>query len=353
MLLKIVKKIIVWGLMFFVLVVSILSFQLFRFQYIDIQLPGNEHIFLIEPGTNIKAISIKLSLNKIIEDPWLFILLAKLKGVETKVRAGEYRLRQGQTTSGLLELFTTGNSIQYSFTVIEGWSFRQMMDELESDPVIQNTLKNQSNEEIMTALGLSGQHPEGLFFPDTYLFPKGTTDRQFLKRSYRLMQNHLEKAWNDRAKNLPLKSAYEALILASIIEKETGAGYERPLIAAVFIQRLNKKMRLQTDPTVIYGMGESFDGNIRRKDLRADTPYNTYLRNGLTPTPIALPGLASIEAALHPVDSKSLYFVSKGDGTHYFSETLREHNNAVIKYQLNGRKPKKKISSHVDSNQAE
>jgi UPF0755 protein len=348
MLLKIIKKIVLWGLFFLVLVSSILAFQLFRFQYKDIQLSGDETIFLIEPGTNIKAISNKLSRQKIIEDPWLFILLAKFKGVETKVRAGEYRLNQGQSASGLLELFTTGSSIQHSFTVIEGWSFRQMMDQMEVDPVIQNTLKNQSNEEIMTALGFKGQHPEGLFYPDTYFFPKGTTDRQFLKRSYRLMQKHLTKAWDNRAENLPLKSAYEALILASIIEKETGAGHERPLIAAVFTQRLNKNMRLQTDPTVIYGMGESYDGNIRRKDLRADTPYNTYLRKGLTPTPIALPGLDSIEAAVNPVDSKALYFVSKGDGTHYFSETLREHNNAVIKYQLNGRKPKKKISSQAE-----
>lgn len=348
MLVKLIKKIMLWGFLFSVLAVSILSVQLFRFQYKDIQLPGDEHIFSIEPGTNIKAISNKLSLEKIIEDPWLFILLAKLKGVETKVRAGEYRLRQGQSTSGLLELFTTGNSIQYSFTVIEGWTFRQMMEQLQSNPVIQNTLKNQSNEEIMTALGLSGQHPEGLFYPDTYRFPKGTTDLQFLKRSYQLMQKHLQKAWDQRAKNLPLKSAYEALILASIIEKETGAGHERPLIASVFIQRLNKNMRLQTDPTIIYGMGESYDGNIRRKDLKTDTPYNTYVHKGLTPTPIALPGLAAIEAALNPADSKALYFVSKGNGTHYFSETLREHNNAVIKYQLNGRKPKKKISSHIE-----
>jgi UPF0755 protein len=348
MLLKLIKKMMLWGVLFFVLAISILSVQLFRFQYKDIQLPGDEHIFSIAPGSSIKAISNKLSLEKIIEDPWLFILLAKLKGVETKVRAGEYRLRQGQSTSGLLELFTTGNSIQYSFTVIEGWSFRQMMVQLESNPVILNTLKNQSNEEIMTALGLSGQHPEGLFYPDTYRFPKGTTDRQFLKRAYQLMQKHLQKAWDNRAKNLPLKSAYEALILASIIEKETGAGHERPLIAAVFIQRLNKNMRLQTDPTIIYGMGESFDGNIRRKDLKADTPYNTYLHKGLTPTPIALPGLHSIEAALNPADSKALYFVSKGNGTHYFSKTLKEHNNAVIKYQLNGRKPKKKISSQAE-----
>ncbi|MFT6372230.1 MAG: UPF0755 protein [Gammaproteobacteria bacterium] len=348
MLLKFIKKIILYGVILVFLAVSVLTIQLFRFQYKDIQLPGDVYVFLIEPGASIKSISVKLSLEKIIEDPWLFILLAKLKGVETKVRAGEYQLRQGQSTSGLLELFTTGNSIQYSFTVIEGWSFRQMMAQLENNRVIKNTLKNFSDEEIMIALGLDGQHPEGLFYPDTYLFPKGTSDLQFLKRSYQLMQKHLQKAWENRAKNLPLNSAYEALILASIIEKETGAGHERSLISAVFIQRLNLNMRLQTDPTVIYGMGESFDGNIRRKDLRTDTPYNTYLRKGLPPTPIALPGLDSIEAALNPADTKALYFVSKGDGTHYFSKTLKEHNNAVIKYQLKGRQPKKKMSSQVE-----
>ena len=348
MLLKLIKKTLILGILVSVLAVSVLAIQLFRFQYKDIQLPGGEHIFAIEPGTNIKAIANKLSLDKIIEDPWLFILLAKLKGVETKVRAGEYRLRPGQSTSGLLELFTTGNSIQYSFTVIEGWTFRQLMTQLENHPVIINTLKNKTNEQIMTTLGYAGQHPEGLFYPDTYQFPKGTTDILFLKRAYQLMQKNLAKAWDKRAKNLPIKTAYEALILASIIEKETGVGYERPLIASVFIQRLNKNMRLQTDPTIIYGMGDQFDGNIRRKDLKKDTPYNTYVHKGLTPTPIALPGLDAINAALNPAESKALYFVAKGDGTHQFSETLKDHNNAVIKYQLNGRKPKNKISSQVD-----
>ncbi|MFT5658797.1 MAG: UPF0755 protein [Gammaproteobacteria bacterium] len=341
MLLKFIKKVIIWGLVFSILAASILAVQLFRFQYKDIHISGEEHTFAIKPGTHIKAIANKLSLEKIIEDPWLFILLAKMKGVETKVRAGEYRLRPGQSTSGLLELFTTGNSIQYSFTVIEGWTFRDLMAQLAKHPAIKTTLKNQTNDQIMVTLGHEGEHPEGLFYPDTYQFPKGTTDVQFLQRAYQLMQTHLQKAWDDRAKDLPFKSPYEALILASIIEKETGAGFERPLIASVFIQRLNKNMRLQTDPTVIYGMGDSYDGNIRSRDLREDTPYNTYVHNGLTPTPIALPGLDSINAALHPADGKALYFVAKGDGTHQFSATLQEHNNAVIKYQLNGRKPKK------------
>jgi UPF0755 protein len=177
-----------------------------------------------------------------------------------------------------------------------------------------------------------------MFFPDTYRFPKGTRDIDFLRRAYQVMQEHLLREWDQRGSNLPLKSSYEALILASIIEKETGAAFERPLISAVFTERLRRKMRLQTDPTIIYGMGEEYDGDIRFRDLRKDTPYNTYLRAGLTPTPIALPGLEAIRAALHPAPSNALYFVSKGDGTHHFSATLHEHNAAVKRYQMNNRK---------------
>jgi UPF0755 protein len=200
------------------------------------------------------------------------------------------------------------------------------------------TLKDKTDAEIMAILGYPGQHPEGLFFPDTYRFPKGTRDVDFLRRAYQVMQKHLAREWDQRGSNLPLKSSYEALILASIIEKETGAAFERPLISAVFTERLRRKMSLQTDPTIIYGMGEEFDGDIRFRDLKKDTPYNTYLRAGLTPTPIALPGLEAIRAALHPAPSKALYFVSKGDGTHHFSATLHEHNAAVKRYQINNRK---------------
>ena len=342
MLRRLIRRAFIWGLLFSVLTASILTAQLYRFQSRSIQLAGSEHTFAINPGASIKTIADKLGREKIIEDPWLFILLARLKGLETKVRAGEYRLLRGQTISDLLKLFTTGKSIQYSFTVIEGWTFRQMVNLLEQHPALQVTMKDYTDDQIMTTLGHDGQHPEGLFYPETYRFPKGTTDVEFLQRAYRLMQTHLQTAWAGRAKNLPLKSAYEALILASIIEKETGVGYERPLIASVFIQRLNKNMRLQTDPTVIYGIGSSFDGDIRYKDLRTDTPYNTYLRKGLPPTPIALPGLHAINAALHPADGKALYFVAKGDGTHQFSTTLQEHNDAVRKYQLKGRELKEK-----------
>jgi UPF0755 protein len=335
---RFIKKLFLWGVLATFLAVAILVFQLLRFQHGDISLPQQQTIFLIKSGSNIKSIAQDLSLNKIIEDPWLFILLAKLKGVETSVRAGEYEIEPGLTADGLLKLFTEGNSIQYSFTIIEGWSFRQLLAAISEDPVIEHTLQGKTNEEIMTVLGYPEQHPEGMFFPDTYRFPKGTRDVDFLQRAYQVMQKHLTREWDQRGSNLPLKSSYEALILASIIEKETGAAFERPLISAVFIERLRRKMRLQTDPTVIYGMGEEFDGDIRFRDLKKDTPYNTYMRSGLTPTPIALPGLEAIRAALHPEPSNALYFVSKGDGTHHFSATLHEHNTAVQRYQINNRK---------------
>jgi UPF0755 protein len=335
---KFIKKLIVWSILAAILMVAILVFQLLRFQHGNIALPQQPTIFLIKSGSNIKSIAQDLSMQKIIDDPWLFILLAKVKGVETRVRAGEYEIKVEMTPEELLEKFIQGSAIQYSLTVIEGWSFRQMLAAIANDPVIEYTLGDKSDEEIMGLLGYPDQHPEGLFFPDTYRFPKGTSDVDFLRRAYQVMQKHLTREWNQRASGLPLQSSYDALILASIIEKETGAGFERPLISGVFIQRLKKNMRLQTDPTIIYGLGENFDGDIRFRDLKKDTPYNTYLHAGLTPTPIALPGLEAIRAALHPTKTEALYFVSKGDGTHHFSATLEEHNAAVKRYQLNRRK---------------
>jgi len=335
---RLLKRLIAWSLLACLLVIAVLTYQLLSFQHNTVRLPPESVVFLIKSGSNIKIIAQDLAMQKIIDDPWLFILLAKLKGVETRVRAGEYRLEVGQTADDLIDVFTRGSSIQYRFTVIEGWSFRQMLDAIGQDPIIEHKLKGKTNQEIMSLIGYPDQHPEGMFFPDTYRFPKSTSDIDFLRRAYQLMQQHLEREWAQRDDDLPLKTSYEALILASIIEKETGAGFERPLIGGVFIRRLKRNMRLQTDPTIIYGLGESFDGNIRFRDLKKDTPYNTYLRAGLTPTPIALPGLDAIRAALHPADTRALYFVSKGDGTHHFSETLEEHNAAVNRYQLKGRK---------------
>ncbi len=333
-----IKRLFAWSILAVFLAIAVLVFQLLRFQHGSIILPQQESIFLIKSGSNIKSIAEDLSREKIIDDPWLFILLAKLKGVETRVRAGEYEIESGQTADDLLEVFTQGSAIQYGFTVIEGWSFRQMLAAIAEDPIIEHTLQGKTNQEIMNLLGHPEQHPEGMFFPDTYRFPKGTRDVDFLKRAYQVMQKHLAREWDQRDIDLPLNSSYEALILASIIEKETAAAFERPLISAVFTERLRRNMRLQTDPTIIYGLGEQFDGNIRFRDLKKDTPYNTYLHAGLTPTPIALSGLESIRAALHPAKTEALYFVSKGDGTHHFSATLEEHNAAVSRFQLNDRK---------------
>lgn len=313
--------------------IVIVVFQLVKFQYEEVTPPADNDIFLINPGSSIKSIAQNLTERKIIDDPWLFILLARIKGVDTRVRAGEYQILPGKTAEQLLETFTRGSSIQYSLTVIEGWTFRQMLSALAEDPVIVQTLQGKSDAAIMSQLGLAEQHPEGMFFPDTYQFPRGTTDLAFLKRAYRSMDTHLQREWAGRDGGLPLNSAYEALILASIIEKETGVAYERPLIAGVFVQRLRRKMRLQTDPTIIYGLGADFDGDIRYRDLRKNTPYNTYLHHGLTPTPIALPSLDAIHSAVHPADTNALYFVAKGDGSHQFSATLKEHNNAVNLYQ--------------------
>jgi UPF0755 protein len=224
--------------------------------------------------------------------------------------------------------------VQHALTIIEGWTFKQLMAAVRRHQALTQTLAGVEEQEVMSRLGLEAMHPEGWFYPDTYHFPKGTTDAEFLRRAHQRMTTFLQTAWEKRDKDLPLDSPYQALILASIIEKETGVPSERSKIAGVFIRRLRKGMRLQTDPTVIYGMGERYDGNIRRRDLVTDTPYNTYVHKGLTPTPIAMPSGMAIEAALHPEDGTALYFVATGDGGHHFSNTLEAHNEAVRKYQL-------------------
>ena len=335
---KFIKRLFLWSLIAVFLIIAVLVFQLLRFQHGAIPMTSQSAVFLIRSGSNIKSISQDLARQGIINDPWLFILLAKVRGLETRVRAGEYQIETGLTADELLDKFIRGNAIQYNFTIIEGWSFRQLLAALAEDPILEHTLGDKTDAEIMTQLGYPGQHPEGMFFPDSYSFPKGSSDVDFLKRAYQVMQKHLQREWDQRAPGLPLASSYEALTLASIVEKETGAGFERPLIAGVFIERLKRNMRLQTDPTIIYGLGPKFDGNIRRRDLKKDTPYNTSLHAGLTPTPIALPGLEAIHAVLHPAQTEALYFVSRGDGTHQFSATLDEHNAAVSRYQLNTKK---------------
>ena len=291
----------------------------------------------IKKGDTFKQISNKLLEQKITINPYWFKFIAYQKKITDKLKAGEYNLKSGLTMPEILALFVKGKSRQYSITFPEGWAFKKILQEIQNNPNIQITLENVNFKDIMGKMKSKNNHPEGLFYPDTYFFDKNTSDLSLLKRAYDKMQIILKKEWKGRAENLPLKTPYQALILASIIEKETGTANERPEISGVFTRRLKKGMRLQTDPTVIYGMGDSYKGNIRRKDLRKPTPYNTYTMKGLPPTPIAMPGKAAIHAALHPNKGDTLYFVAKGDGkgTHYFSSSLKEHNNAVNKYQRN------------------
>ncbi|MGB0712265.1 MAG: endolytic transglycosylase MltG [Gammaproteobacteria bacterium] len=294
----------------------------------------------IPPGTGVKLLAARLTEKGLIPDPYRFELLARVEKFASRIKAGEYQLEPGVSPRAALELFASGKVIAYSETLVEGWNFSQMMDAVRNSPILERTLPDLEPETVMKALGQEGVHPEGRFYPDTYLFPRGTTDVEFLSRAYRTMEAKLDEAWAARSAGLPLNTPYEALILASIVEKETAAPEERPRIAGVFVRRLQKGMRLQTDPTVIYGMGDLYKGNIRRRDLKTDTPYNTYTRKGLPPTPIAMPGGAALHAALHPLDGKTLYFVARGDGsgTHVFSETLKAHNRAVAEHQLKRRR---------------
>lgn len=308
-----------------------------RFASTPLAVPADGYHLLIKPGTSLGLVAQQLERDEVLDEPYLLRAMARLDGSAARIKAGEYQLPPGTTPRRLLRMLVNGEVVLHSFTIIEGWTFNQMMQALRSHPALEHTLDGASQLAVMELLGEPGAHPEGWFYPDTYRFPRGTTDVDFLRRAYRIMQQQLAEAWEQRVDGLPLKSPYEALILASLIERETAVPEERTRIAGVFVRRLNKGMRLQTDPTVIYGMGDAFDGNIRRRDLRTDTPYNTYTRHGLPPTPIAMPSGASIKAALNPADGDELYFVSRGDGSHQFSATLEEHNAAVRRYQLGGR----------------
>lgn len=301
-------------------------------------------IYEVAPGSNFTRLVKDLAQQGVIRKPTYLLWYGKLHGNVDNIGVGEYRLTPQATPLDLVRKLEQGDVVQYAITVVEGWTFRQMLEQLAANPYLEHRLEGLSDQQIMERLGHPEQHPEGRFMPDTYHFPRGTTDIAFLRRAYDAMQTFLVEAWEDRKVGLPLDSPDEALVLASIVEKETGLESEREAIAGVFVRRLEKRMRLQSDPTVIYGMGDEYDGNIRRRDLREDNPYNTYRRHGLPPTPIALPGRDAIHATLHPAEGEALYFVSKGDGSHHFSATLEEHNQAVIKYQLNGRE--RSFSSH-------
>lgn len=289
--------------------------------------------FTLKPGSSLKSAAHQMSEVGVLQLELPFTLLARALGKAQQLKAGSYELTQPVTPLRLLEMLSNGEVSMAQLSVIEGWSFRQLRVALNASSDVVHDSVNLSEAEILRRIGASETQAEGLFFPDTYLFSKGESDLAVLKHAYQAMQRNLSEQWEAREPGLPFETPYQALTLASIVEKETGAPSDRSMIASVFENRLRIGMMLQTDPTVIYGLGERFDGNLRRKDLLSDTPYNTYTRGGLTPTPISLPGLAALQAVLHPAKSQALYFVARGDGTSEFSATLEQHNYAVNRYQ--------------------
>lgn len=294
--------------------------------------------FSIRSGSSLRGAAQQMTQAGVLPGPEPFEVLARVLGKAGDVKAGNYEVAPPLTPYLLLQKVAQGDVKLVAVTFVEGWTFKQMRKVLDEHPAVRHDTRELSDAEILRRLGSTETLPEGWFFPDTYYFSGGASDLAVLRRSHRLMRSHLAARWEQRAGSLPFTTPYEALILASIVEKETGKKEDRTLIAAVFVNRLRKGMILQADPTVIYGMGEKFDGNLRKHDLAADTPYNTYTRAGLPPTPIAMPGLAALAATLNPADSDVLYFVSRGDGTSYFSRTLAEHERAVTKYQRSGRR---------------
>lgn len=303
------------------------------FAFRPLVLPATPYEFTLAPGASLKKLALQLEDAGVLQESLRFQLLGRLLGHAGRLQAGTYTLDRPLTPLQLLDKIVRGEVSRGVILFVEGWNFRDLRRELARNPQLEHRLLDMTDAELLAAIGAEEGHPEGLFFPDTYFFSPHSPDIEVLRRAYQLQRQKLLAAWETRAPGLPYRNPYEALIMASIIEKETGVPEERPLIAAVFLNRLRLGMRLQTDPTVIYGLGEKFDGNLRKADLLRDTPYNTYTRAGLPPTPIAMPGEEAIRAALNPATSKALYFVAKGDGTHVFSETLEEHNRAVNRYQ--------------------
>jgi peptidoglycan lytic transglycosylase G len=303
-----------------------------------IELASDTVDFSIRPGSSLRSATRQLIEAGLPLVEWEFVLLARVNGASTAVKAGSYQVGPGVTPFLLLRKITRGEYAQAEILFLEGWTFRQMREAMGAHLDLKHDSANLSDAAVMEKLGDPRSVAEGMFFPDTYVFAKGSSDLAVLARAHRAMKSRLDAAWAKRDPGLPVADPYEALILASIVEKETGRESDRTMVAAVFSNRLRLKMKLQTDPSVIYGMGEKFDGNLRKRDLVRDTPFNTYTRLGLPPHPIAMPGLASIAAVMHPAKTDALYFVSRGDGTSEFSRTLIEHNRAVAKYQLPARR---------------
>jgi UPF0755 protein len=300
-------------------------------------LPHAPFSFDVRPGATLSSVARDLRGAGLLPHAAALVALARIKGVDRAIKAGSYEIGDPLTLPELLEMLTQGDVTQTSIAIIEGTTFAEVKRTLRANAQVKNTLLDLPDTELMARLGVAETNPEGLFFPDTYYFAAGGDDSALLSRAHRAMAERLAATWATRAPNLPFATPYEALILASIVEKETGRPADRPLIASVLVNRLRQGIRLQTDPTVIYGLGEKFGGNLRKRDLETDTPWNTYTRDGLPPTPIALPSQASLDAVMHPPPTNYLYFVARGDGTSQFSTNLADHNRAVALFQKGGR----------------
>lgn len=328
-----IKRIFLLALCLTLLAVAGLGWYAYR----PLNLRADPTDFSIKSGSSLKSATRQIEESGIEVNAWRFNLLGRLLGKAGAIKAGSYEVGRGITPLALLDKLTAGDFARAEIVFVEGWTFRQLRAALDADPDVRHDSAVLSDAEIMAQLGAAGRSPEGLFFPDTYVFGKGTNDLDILKRAYAAMEKQLQAAWQQRAPDLPYRNPYEALIMASVIEKETGRSSDRAMIAGVFVNRLRIGMLLQTDPSVIYGLGQKFDGNLRKKDLLADTPHNTYTRSGLPPTPIAMPGQAALQAALNPAKTTALYFVARGDGSSEFSRTLAEHARAVARYQRRGK----------------
>ncbi len=319
--------------LFVLLIFLALSGLPFYYAYSPLPLPVTPFEFTLKQGSSLKTAAKELHQQGLLGSDWAFVWLGRWLNLATQLKAGNYALEAPVTPFGLLQIITSGDHSQNQLSVIEGWNFKQLRAALNESPDLLHDSLNLTDAQILARIGGVETYAEGLFYPDTYYFAAGSSDFTLYKRAYQAMQKRLQEAWLARQANLPLQSPYQALILASIVEKETGTPADRPLIAGVFVNRLRRGMLLQTDPTVIYGLGEKFDGNLHKRDLQTDSLYNTYMRVGLTPTPIALPGMAALQAALHPAQTDALYFVARGDGSSQFSSNLDAHNRAVNRYQ--------------------
>ena len=346
---KSLSKYLLWMVIFLCITGVAVSYAFYRYLTTSAFYAEASILVEIKPGTHFSELARYLEGQNVIRKPKWWTAYAVATGQAEKVKAGEYQIQPGSSPLQILDMFLNGRVVVYQLTLVEGWRFVDVLNKLAQQEKLVHLSAGLSPQEVMVLLGKPGEHPEGRFFPDSYQYVAGNSDIDILKRAYARLEQVLTEEWHQRADNLPYETPYEALIMASIVEKETGVADEREQIAGVFVRRLQKGMRLQTDPTVIYGLGDAYQGNLQRQHLAQKTRYNTYLIKGLPPTPIAMAGRAAIQAALHPASGSSLYFVARGDGSHFFSDTLTEHTKAVQQFQIKQRTKQYQSSPKIEA----